>query len=185
MKGQKISGILLYLLGFALLLLLYVNFVFFPVNQKRTALNSEHEEDVVQAMALDRQAVCIDELRQNVEKLKSQLENAGCGTDITGKNIAEDIGKMLDSAGAKLESVNVGGETPVKGKTASDESVLKSVAVEVKILCTGDQLTAFIGSIEKQSKGIYQIHTVSVTPEAGKFSADLNLELYYFSKGKS
>lgn len=185
MNSKKVSGILLYLLGFVLILLLYVNFVFLPISQKLTALDSEHEENVVQTMAFDRQTVQIDDLRQNVEKLKSQLEKADCGTDITGKNIAEDIGKILSSTGVEFESVTVGEETPVKGKTASDGSTLESIAVELKILCTGDQLTDLLGSIEKQSKGVYQIHTVSFAPEAGKYSANLNLSLYYFSKGKS
>lgn len=186
MKSVKVSGVLLYLFGFTLVLLLYVNYVFLPLNQKASALSSEHNADMRQTQSYELQSAQIDSLQQKVDKLKTELSTKQTDTAVTGKNVAEDVGKIVSSSGITMQSITVGEAQAEKAKSTSDGKLLQTVSVELNVLCTPAQLSQLTGYFEKQSKGAYYITHVSYTQGSegsGKISAVLTMTLYYFSEG--
>nr|WP_319487378.1 hypothetical protein [uncultured Caproiciproducens sp.] len=186
MKSVKVSGVLLYLFGFTLVLLLYVNYIFLPLNQKVSALSSEHNADTRQTQSYELQTAQIDDLQQKINKLKTELKTEQNGTALTGKNVAEDIGKIVGSSGVTMQSVSMGKEQAEKGKTASNGKLLQTVSVELNVICTPAQLPKLTGYFENQSEGVYCITHVSTAPESngsGGISAILTMTLYYLSEG--
>ena len=186
MKSVKVSGVLLYLFGLSLVLLLYINYVFLPLNQKVSALSREHLTDRGLIQSYELQPTQTDDLRQEINKLKTRLKEREADTALTGNSIAEDIGKIASSSGVTLKSISVGEEQAVKGKTAAGGKQLYTVSVELNVLCTPSQLPALAGYFENRSKGVYCIDRVKYTTdtaEAGKLNASLTMTLYYFSEG--
>lgn len=180
MKSVKISGVLLYLFGFVLILLLYVNYLFLPLNAKVTAMNTVHNEDIAQMQAYDEQISKIADLKQNIADSKTKLAKAAINTDVTGKTAAEDIGQALKFSGAAPQSITVGEETADKTKTSADGKTLCSVTVELKVQCTDAQLLQLLDYYEKQSKGVYYINTVNYDKSASTPTVSLTMTLYYF-----
>ncbi|MGX8700256.1 GspMb/PilO family protein [Caproiciproducens sp.] len=185
MKSIKVSGVLLYLFGFSLVLLLYVNYIFLPLNQKVADLNGEHLNNLEQLQTYELQSARSSDLRQKTDGLKTQLNEEKADPAVTGKNVAEDIGKIVGSSGVALKSINVGPEQAEKGKTAASGKQLSTVSVELNVLCTQTQLPALIGSFENGSEGVYFVNRVKYEgpDDAGKVDAVLTMTLYYFSGG--
>ncbi|MBW7571552.1 hypothetical protein [Caproiciproducens faecalis] len=186
MKSIKVSGVLLYLFGFSLILLLYVNYVFLPLNQKVSTLNEEHLSNLELVQSYELQSARFSDLQQKIDGLKTQLNEEKADTTVTGKNVAEDIGKIVGSSGVTLKSINVGAEQAEKGKTAASGKQLYTASVELNVLCTQAQLPALIGYFEKESKGVYFVNHVKYTAgsdNTGKVDAVLTMTLYYFAEG--
>ncbi|TQI68644.1 hypothetical protein [Clostridium sp. KNHs216] len=185
MKSIKVSGVLLYLFGFSLVLLLYVNYIFLPLNQKVSDLNGEHLGNLEQLQTYELQSARFSDLQQKIDGLKTQLNEEKADTAVTGKNVAEDIGKMVGSSGVTLKTIDVGPEQAEKGKTAASGQQLYTASVELNVLCTQTQLPALVGYFENESKGVYLVNRVKYAgPDStGKVDAVLTMTLYYFSGG--
>jgi len=180
MKSVKISGVLLYLFAFALVLLLYFNYLFMPLSQQVAALNLEHNADTAQMQAYDEQISKITDLKQTIADTKTKLAKAALNTEVTGKTAAEDVALALKASGAAPQSVAVSDETVDKTKTSSDGKALCSVTIDLKVACTNAQLLKLLNYYEKQSKGIYYVNTVAYTQVAPTV-ASMKITLYYFS----
>jgi len=180
MKSIKISGVLLYLFGFVLVLLLYVNYVFLPLNNSVSVLNAAHVTDAAQIQAYDRQLNKISDLKQTIADAKVKLGKAESNTEVTGKTVAEDVAQAVKTAGVTLQSINVSPETTDKTKTASNGKPLRSVTVDLMISCNNPQLSQLLDYFENQSKGVYYINTVNMTRSSDKLTGNLTMTLYYF-----
>jgi hypothetical protein len=183
MKNLKVSGVLVYLFCFVLVLLLYFNYVFTPLNGKITSLNSEHNTDTLQMQSYDRQIAKIDDLKNKIAGMRSQLEQANAKSGVTGKNAAEDINAAFTAAGIVPKSVSVGEETADKDKTSSDGKPLCSVLIDLKTDCTQAQMQTILDYFENRTSGVYYVNTVAYNAQ-DTLPYSLNLTLYYFgSKG--
>jgi hypothetical protein len=181
MKNKKISGVLIYLFCFALVLLLYMNFTFTPLNSKIAELDTKHAADTAQIQIYEQQTAKMGDLKDKIAKLQSQVEQADTNTAITANNEAEDIEAACKAAGIVPESVNMGDETADKSKTSSDGKSLCSVPIDLKAKCNGNQLQTLLAYFEKKSKGAYYVNKVSYTQGQDKPEVTLSLTLYYFS----
>lgn len=181
MKSVKISGVLLYLFGFVLVLMLYVNYLFLPLSDKVTKLNAEHSADTAQMQSYDNQIIKIVNLKQNIADNKTELANAALNTGTTGKTVSEDIGLALQAAGITLKNIAVGDETADKTKPSADGKSLCSVTVDLHVQCTNAQLLQLLNYFEKQSEGVYYINTVSYNQETDGPVINLMMTLYYFT----
>ncbi len=176
MKSRKVSGVLLYLLGLVLVLLLYFNFVFTPMNVKVAQLDAEHQKNTQQIQLYDRQMGKADELKNKIAEMQQELEQTGQSTAVNGKAVAEDIDAACRAAGIVPAGIQVNGETVVKNKTSWQGKPLCSVSVKLNAVCTNAQLTNLLHYFESQTKGAYYVNTVTRTQQ----QTDITLTLYYF-----
>lgn len=180
MKGLKISGVLLYLFGLVLVLLLYFYYVFTPLTGKVAQLDAEHTQNTAQLQMFEQQIQKKDELKNKISAMQSELDNLNRGTSVSGKNVAEDIGTACSSSGVTPDSIQVGNETVIKGKSSSNGDPLCSVIVNLQTVCTDAQLLQLLNYFEGQSKGAYFVNSVSYSWGQDKSLAGLTLTLYYF-----
>jgi hypothetical protein len=179
MKNLKISGVLIYLFCFVLVLLLYFNFVFTPLSGKVSSLDLAHSANATQMQTYDRQISKIEDLKKKIAEMQSQIQQANTTAAVTGKNVSEDIGAAFTAAGITPRDISVEDEVPDKTKTSSDGKPLCSVLIVLKTDCTQTQMQTILNYFENQSSGVYYVNTVAYNTQ-DKLPYSLSLTLYYF-----
>ena len=180
MKSIKISGVLLYLFGLVLVLLLYFNYVFIPLNGKISDLNELHYQNIEQVNLYKNNLANINNLKNSISNKEQKLKIERNNLEIKGNYIAEDVGKMSNLLGVpiKLVSVDTGNKTD---NSSNDGKQLLSADIQLNFICTNDDLSKIVNYFENQSKGIYSINNIRFLTDNNKLNTNLNLTLYYFA----
>ncbi len=181
MKKKKISGVLIYLFCCALVLLLYMNFVYTPLSKTIAQLDQRHSGIQEQISGYKLQEAQKDNLVSHIDELKSQIAKAEeAGDAVTAKNAEEDIGAACKAAGIDPKSLNLSEETEDKSKTNAQGKPLCSITADLEVTCTGAQLQTLLNYFEQESKGAYYVKSVSFKTNKDVSDASLSLLLYYF-----
>lgn len=185
MKSLKISGVLMYLFGLVVLLLLYFYLVFTPMTVQVAKLDAAHQQNTAQIQMYEQQNQQKDKLESKISELQSELDTLNQNANVNGNTVAEDIGKACEFAGIKPISIQVGDETVNKSKTSSSGQPLCSVPVNLEATCSETQVQNLLDYFENQSHGAYYVNTVNYAFGQKPSSAQFTLTLYYFGTGEA
>lgn len=185
MKSLKVSGSLLFLFGLALLLLLYFNFAYRPLDEKLQALNSEHMVDEAKIAEYNQNLAQIDSLRSTAASMEEQLAKAQKNMNVNAGATAEDLNRGMQQMEITPETLRVGSETVSPANIRSSSGwLLCSIEINLGFSSTKEQLAKLLQYFENESNGSYFINNLnySVVEESGLLKTNLTMTLYYFSE---
>ncbi|MDR3242773.1 MAG: hypothetical protein LBT34_02445 [Clostridiales Family XIII bacterium] len=126
-----------------------------------------------------------DEIRGDIERIKSVLARRD---DIGGLNrttLAGDIAACADELGVKINSISIG-TSETTGEAGEDGEQLLSVPAEIVCTAPYDGGMYFIGGFEKSAKGTYRIEDFSFVPAGsgtpGELGWKISLRLLYYGE---
>lgn len=181
MKSLKVSGIVFYLFGLVLALLLYYYLFFIPQSAAVKELDLLHTQRAEQIEEYNAQLAGLDELKTRVGSLREQVENGSLKNAVTAQNVSEDVAAACAAAGVTPSSVQTGGENVDPNHLSSDGKPLCSVSVNLALSCPNDRLLALLNYFETTSPGAYYVEKADwKNGGAGQQTAAVTMTLYYF-----
>ncbi len=185
MKNLKVSGIMLYLLGLVLVLLLYFYLIFLPMSARVAQLNLQHEQNTAKLQLYQKELLQADQLNESINTLQAELDKLKSTTSISGKNAADDLGKAMNDTGVVPIQLQIGNETVDKSKTSGTGEPVCSVPISLQVNCSQEQLQQLLDYFETKSQGAYYVNSVNYAGGQVTAPADLSLTLYYFGNGET
>ncbi len=186
MKKKKISGFLIYLLCLAVALLGYFYAVYLPLSARNAQLDTQHTQNSDRIRTYQEEIVGTKAINDKIAELQKKLDTAKIDAPIGGGQIAEDAAKAWSAAGIVPQEIQTGGETAVKNQPASGKGQLMTVPVNIRAVCTQEQMQKLLDYFEKQSAGCYYVNSVQCVQNIQKgnlMSLNLSMTLYYFGTG--
>ncbi len=181
MNQKKSPVILIYLFCFLLTVLVYINFIYLPLNSQITQLDQKHTDTVNQILYYEEQKAKRADIEKNITELQSKIEQENTNATVTAKTGAEDIDSACKAAGIVPKSVNMSEESVDTNKKAEDGRPLSSVSVELTVACSNEQLKSLLDYFENKSKGAYYINHVSYKNGTTGSEISISMTLFYFS----
>lgn len=186
MKKKKTSGFLIYLLCLAAVLLGYFYAVYLPLSVRNAQLDAQHAQNSDRIKTYREEIVGTKAINDKITELQGKLNAAKKDAPIGGGQIAEDAAKAWSAAGITPQEIQTGSEAAVKNQSVSGKGQLMTVPVNIRAVCTEEQMQKLLDYFEKQSAGCYYVNSVQYTqsPQKGSsVSLNLSMTLYYFGTG--
>lgn len=185
MKKKKVSGFLIYLLCLAAVLLGYFYAVYLPLSARNTQLDAQHAQNEDRIKTYQEEIVGTKAINDKITEFQKKLDSSKKDAPIGGTQIAEDAAKAWTAVGITPQEIQTGDETAVKNQPASGKGQLMTVPVNIRAVCTQEQMQKLLDYFEKQSSGCYYINSVQCAQnmKGNLISLNLSLTLYYFGTG--
>ncbi len=181
MNKKKSPVILIYLFCFLLTVLVYINFIYLPLNNQIAQLDQKHTDTVNQILYYEEQKSKRADIEKNIAELQSKIEQESTNATVTARTGAEDIDSACKAVGIVPKSVDMSEETVDTSKKTADGRLLSSVSVDLTVACNNEQLKNLLDYFENKSKGAYYVNHVSYKNGTTGSEIAINLTLSYFS----
>lgn len=181
MKNSKIvTPTLLFLMVILLLIAIYYNFLYKPLETKVEALSMQNELIKNQRIEIEIAMKNIDAIKMDIEKMKEILVNNQENKLIDGKMLADDINTNSKAFNIKLSNIIIG-EPQFADVDSNNFKALICIPVNISYITTYENGANFIGSFENSIIGAYKINSLDITEGEKKLlNWNVSLNLYYY-----
>lgn len=181
MKESKIvTPTLLFLMVMLLLIAVYYNVAFKPLQTRVDAIAMENELLKNQRIELEMAMKNIDTIKTNIEDMKVTLSSDQAINLIDGKMIADDISANTKPFKIHLDSITIG-EPQLAADTSGGEKTLIFIPADLSFITTYENGSNFIGSFENSKIGAYKINSLDILEgDKAQLSWKVSLSLYYY-----
>ena len=183
MKQSKIvTPVLLFLVIILLLIAVYFNFVYKPLETSTSELSMKNELAKNQRMEIELSMINEDAIKKDIETTKTMILEDSELILIHCDDLAEDINVNAKKAGINLQDIIISHPEYTQDKdTVSDSETLLSIPADIFFDTTYDKAMQFIASFEDSKTGAYLVEFLEVTEdEEKKLNWKLSLSLYYY-----
>lgn len=186
MKNTKVSGLVFYLFGLVIVLLIYYYVAFIPFSAQIKELDKSHAQATEQVAEYNTQLLRLNELQSKIAGLKADADSGSLKSTVTAGNVADDVNAACTAVGVVPSSLQSSAENVDKNKLSSGGKPLCSVSVSLNLQCGNAQLLDLLNYFENTSRGAYYVEKVSWTNGGPtQQSAQIAMTLYYFGPVES
>ena len=181
MKELKIvTPTLLFLMVILLLIAVYYNVAFKPLQTRVDAIAMENELLKNQRMEIEIAMRNIDTIKMNIEDMKVTLSNDHEIKLIDGKMITDDISANAKPLKIQLDNITIGEPQLATGISGSDKTLIY-IPADLSFITTYENGSNFIGSFENSKIGAYKINSLDILEgEKAQLNWKVSLSLYYY-----
>ena len=180
MRKTKIATpVLLYLVILLLIVLVYYNFAFKPLQAKVDALRAENNLLKMQRLEIELAMQDEEMIKEEIEKMRALLEEDPDYTLVDGNNLTDDIYRNAKALGIGLRDIIITG--PELVNNSRDQESLLKVTANIGFEASFSQALEFIKSFEESNTGAYLVDSLEIIgSDANVFDYKLSLSLYYY-----
>jgi len=186
MKDSKfVTPTLLFLMIILLLISVYHNFLYKPLESKIQSITMENEYLKNQRLEIELAMVNTDTIKENIENMKKILENDQDMSSIDGKMLTDDINSNAKISNINLNNISIGEPLIGEGQ-AGGQKVLIFIPANLSFTATYQSGANFIGSFENSKIGAYKLNNIDVQESDGdQLNWNVTLILYYYGDPKT
>ena len=181
MKAANISKIVLYLVCVVLAILLLFVYIFFPMHQKTSELQSQHALNTAQISFYTQKIANVQNISAALAEKKKELAKNQSLPGIEPLDIGSDISAQVKKSGAVLSGITVGDGSEVSGaKKSTDGKNLYIFTVSLSVSCTQAQFDELLKLFETSSDAMYYVSSagLSYDESSGQYKGNIEMDMY-------
>ena len=181
MKQSKfVTPVLLYLMVLLLMIAVYINFVYRPLDTKVDELSMKNELIKHQRMEIELAMIDKNNIMAEIEEAEALIERDTDFVLIDGGKMADDIYNKARNAGVTLQNIAIEG-AGIESDTIDSTKSLLSLPATINFISDYDKAAEFSGSFEDSKTGAYKVTMLEAIEDTkGQFSWKLSLNLYFY-----
>lgn len=181
MKQSKfVTPVLLYLMVLLLMIAVYINFVYRPLDTKVDELSMKNELIKHQRMEIELAMIDKNNIIAEIEEAEALIERDTDFVLIDGGKMADDIYNKARNAGVTLQNIAIEG-AGIESDTIDSTKSLLSLPATINFISDYDKAAEFSGSFEDSKTGAYKVTMLEAIEDTkGQFSWKLSLNLYFY-----
>ena len=181
MKQSKfVTPVLLYLMVLLLMIAVYINFVYRPLDTKVDELSMKNELIKHQRMEIELAMIDKNNIMAEIEEAEALIERDTDFVLIDGGKMADDIYSNARNAGVILQNITIE-EAGIESDTIDSTKSLLSLPATINFISDYDRAAEFTAGFEESKTGAYKVTMLEAIEDTkDQFSWKLSLNLYFY-----
>lgn len=180
-KSKIVTPTLLFLMTILLIIMIYFNILYRPMETKIDALSLQNELVKNQRLELELAMHNLDNIKSNMDEMKEKLKSREKLTLINGGMLADDIAANAKVNDIHLSNITIG-DPQLASETTDAKKALIFLPASLSFITSYDKGTEFIAGFENSQTGAYQIISATASEAAGGgLMWQVVVSLYYYA----